>query len=85
MGLIARPALCTAAVRGPIDKISEAVAIFPGETQEFCGGEVISFVAEESFKAPAEIRAIPGLKAVAASDDPVIAKRAKHFRSTALV
>ncbi len=71
--------LRTATFRGPVHEISEPVAVFPGETEEFSRSEIVCFVAKESFKAPAKIGAVPGLKAVAASDDPVVAKGAKHL------
>ena len=78
-------ALRAAAFRGPVHEIAEAVAVLPGEAEEFSRGEIVGFVAEERFKTPAKIGAVPGLEAIAASDDPVITQRAKHFRSTALV
>lgn len=84
MRVVARLALRAAAVSGPIHEISQAVAVFPGETKEFSCREIVRFVAEERFKAPAKIGAVPGLEAVAACDDPVVAKGAKHLAQPGL-
>src|SRR5215470_5888449 len=75
---VAGVALGAAALGGPVDETLEAVAVFPGEVEKFRGGKVVRLFTEECFKAPAEVRALPGLEAVTASNDPVIPQRSPH-------
>jgi hypothetical protein len=75
---VAGVALGSAAVGGPVHEALQAIAVFPGEAEKFAGGKIVRFPAEECFKPPAEVGALPGLKAIASCNDPVVAQRSKH-------
>ena len=68
----------TTALGGPVGETREVVAIFPGELEEFLGVEMGGFLAQEGFKAPLEIRAVPRLQTIATSGYPVVAERLPH-------
>jgi len=55
-------ALGAATVGGPVHEAAEAVAVFPGEAEEFRGGHVVGFFAEKRFKAPAKVGLFQGWK-----------------------
>jgi hypothetical protein len=63
--------LGTASDGSPVGEGFEVVAIFPGKLEEFAGVEMRGFIAQESFKAPLDVRTVPGLKAVSAGGKPV--------------
>ena len=60
-----------AAFGGPIGEGFEVFAIFPGELEEFVGVEDGGFFAEERLEAPLDVRAFPGLEAVAVRGEPI--------------
>ncbi len=62
----------------PVGETAEIVAIFPDESEEFPGVEMGGFFAEEGFKTPLEIGAVPRMKAIAAGGHPVVAERLPH-------
>lgn len=67
-----------AAGGGPIGERLEAVAILPGELEEFAGVEIGGFFTEERFKAPLDVGAIPGIEPVAARGEPVELEQVEH-------
>jgi hypothetical protein len=71
-------ALSAAAGGGPGGEGFQLAAVFPGEMKEFAGVEVASFFAKEGFKAPLDVRAFPGLKAIAAGSEPVELEKIPH-------
>ena len=77
-GRLAFTALDFAALVGPVKEAFELVAVFPAKREEFGGCEVGGFGAEEGFKAPAEIGAVPGIEAVALGGEPVVAEKLPH-------
>ena len=70
--------MCSAADGGPVCKRFQVLPIFPGEAKEFGGVQMLSFFAEEGFKAPLNIRAFPGLQAVARRSEPIKLKEMPH-------
>ena len=60
-----------AAGGGPIGERSEAVAIPPGELEEFAGVEISRFFTQEGLEAPLDVWTVPGVKPVAARGEPV--------------
>jgi hypothetical protein len=71
-------ALGLAAFGGPVEEALHLVAVFPAEFEEFGGGHAGGFGPEESFKAPAEIGAVPGIEAIALGGEPVVAEELPH-------
>jgi hypothetical protein len=71
-------ALCAAALGGPIDEAFELRAVFPGKLEKLAGVQVRGFLAEESLKAPAQVRAFPWIQAITSSGNPVVTKVFKH-------
>jgi hypothetical protein len=71
-------ALDLTAFGGPVEEALELVAVFPAQFEEFGGGQVGGFGAEEGFKAPAEIGAVPGIEAIALGGEPVVAEELPH-------
>jgi hypothetical protein len=71
-------ALNAAALVGPVEEAFELVAVFPAQLEELGGGHVGGFRAEEGFKAPAEIGAVPGIEAIALGGEPVVAEELPH-------
>ncbi|MGB9433074.1 MAG: hypothetical protein WBQ89_12590 [Candidatus Acidiferrum sp.] len=63
--------LGAAAGSSPVGERFQVVAIFPGELEKFASVEFGSVFAKEGFKAPLDIGAFPGLKAVSAGSKPV--------------
>jgi len=70
--------LDAAAGGGPRGEAAKFGAIFPGQVEEFFGGEGECFFAEVGFEAPLEVRAFPGLKAVTSGGDPVVGEKIEH-------
>jgi hypothetical protein len=54
------------------------VTILPGETKKFCGVQVLGFFTEEGLKPPLNVRAFPGLQAVARRSEPIKLKEMPH-------
>jgi hypothetical protein len=71
-------ALGAAAGGGPGGEGFQVAAVFPGEMEEFAAVEVGGFFAEEGFEAPLDVRALPGLKAIAAGGEPVELEKVPH-------
>src|SRR6201999_4141234 len=71
-------ALDLAAFGGPVEEAFHLVAIFPAEFEEFGGGHIGGFGAEEGFEAPAKIGAVPGIEAIALGGEPVVAEKLPH-------
>jgi hypothetical protein len=71
-------ALDAAALIGPVEEAFELVAILPAQLEELGGGHVGGFGAQEGFKAPAEIGAVPGIEAIALGGEPVVAEKLPH-------
>ena len=71
-------ALDAAAFVGPVEETFELGAVFPGQFEEFGGGHIGGFGAEEGFKAPTEIGAVPGIEAIALGRQPVVAEKLPH-------
>ena len=69
-----------AASGGPVGEGDEAIAVLPGEAEEFASVEVGSFLAEEGFEAPLNEGAVPGMKAVAAGGEPIELEEMEHGR-----
>ena len=65
------PMLSLAAGGGPVREGFQSVAIFPAELEKFASVEVGGFLAEEGFKAPLDVRALPRTKTVAAGSEPI--------------
>jgi hypothetical protein len=63
--------LSSAAGRGPVREGFQAVAIFPTESEKFARVEIGGFFAEEGFKAPLDVGALPRTKTVAAGSEPI--------------
>ena len=72
-------ALKPASFCGPVHKPLHVVTVFPRELKEFAGSQVGAFLAEERFKAPAHIRALPGLQPIASRGVPIVVQSLKHF------
>jgi hypothetical protein len=64
-------ALCAAPDSGPVGEGFQIVAIFPGQLEKFVDVHVGGFFAEESFKAPLNVGAVPRLQTIAARGQPV--------------
>ena len=73
-------ALHTPAFGGPVHESAQLFAVLPGELEKLARCEVRTFRTKESLKPPAQVRALPGLKTVAARHNPVIAKGLNHSR-----
>jgi len=71
-------ALSVAAFRSPLGEGLQPVAVFPGKLEEFLCVQIGGFFAKERFKAPLEIRALPGLQTVAARGYPVVSQGCPH-------
>jgi hypothetical protein len=71
-------ALGAAAGGGPGGEAFQVAAVFPGEMEEFAAVEVAGLFAEEGFEAPLDVRAFPGLKAIAAGGEPVELEKVPH-------
>src|ERR1700740_613034 len=65
--------------RGPIHKPLHVIAVLPGKTKELARRQISRFLPEKCLKAPANVRALPGLESIAASGIPVILHGLKHF------
>jgi hypothetical protein len=72
--------LGAAADGSPVREGFETLAVFPAEAEELSGVEVSAFVAEKGFEAPLNIRAVPGLKAIATSCEPIELEEVPHGR-----
>ena len=75
---LAFAALDAAALVRPVEEAFELVAILPAQLEELGGGHVGGFGAQEGFKAPAEIGAVPGIEAIALGGEPVVAEKLPH-------
>jgi hypothetical protein len=62
----------------PVGKRRQAVAIFPGELKELRGVQIGGFGADEGLKPPLDVRAVPGMKTVAAGGEPVELEEMPH-------
>jgi len=65
--------------RGPVNKAFHVVAILPGKVKELARSQIGSFFSEEGLKAPANVRALPGVESVAASCIPVVLHCLEHI------
>src|SRR6267143_83498 len=72
-------ALEAASLRSPVYKAFHIVAVLPGKVKELAGSQVGGLFAQESFKAPPDIRAPPRVESVASRCVPVIVKRLEHL------
>jgi len=70
--------LNAAAFACPRSEIAEFGAVFPGQVEEFFGGEWGCFFAQVGFEAPLQVGAFPGLEVVTAGGDPVVCDQIKH-------
>ena len=75
---LALAALDLAALVGPVEETFQLTAVFPAQTKEPGGRHVGSFGAQEGFKAPSEIWAVPGVEAIALGGEPVVAEKLPH-------
>jgi len=71
-------ALGFAAFFGPVQEVLHLLAVFPAEAEEFGSVEVGGFRAEEGFKAPSKVGAVPRIQAVAFGRHPVVAEHLEH-------
>ena len=67
-----------AAFGSPLGEGFQAITVFPGKLEKFLCVETSGFFAKERFKAPLEIRALPGLQTVAARGYPVESQGCPH-------
>lgn len=65
----------------PVGEGLQAIAVFPGELQEFLGVEVGGFLAKESLEAPLDIGALPGTKAIAGGSKPIELEQVPHGKN----
>src|SRR6267143_2916388 len=72
-------ALEAASLRSPVYKAFHIVAVLPGNVKELAGSQVGGLFAQESFKAPPDIRTPPRVESVASRCVPVIVKRLEHL------
>lgn len=78
-------ALGAAAGGGPGGEGFQVAAVFPGEMKKFAGVELGGFFAKEGLKAPLDVRAFPGLKAIAAGGEPVELEKVPHGQQVSVL
>ena len=78
MGIYALPMLRVAADCDPFEKALQPRTLAPQQRKEFSGVEIRGLVPEKSFQAPLDVRRLPGARAVALGDNPVIAQCIQH-------
>ncbi len=71
-------ALGSAALVSPAEEAPKLGALAPEKPEELPGIEILGFSSEECLHPPLQIRAVPGIQAVALGSRPVITQRAQH-------
>src|SRR6266849_2439479 len=71
--------LVAAPLRRPIHEAFHIVAVLPGKVEKLAGRQVGGLFAQESLKAPTNVRTLPRVKPVAPRCVPVIVKCLEHF------
>lgn len=66
------------ALGGPVHKVLQLLAVFPGKVNKFGRGQIAGFPAKESFKTPAKIGTLPWPQTIAARNNPVVSQRVPH-------
>jgi hypothetical protein len=83
-GVTPNVALDTATFRGPVHKSHHIGPVFPGKPQEFTSVHVCGFFTKKRLEPPAQVRALPGIEAIPASNVPVVPQCFKHRSYTGL-
>jgi hypothetical protein len=71
-------ALRSPPLANPLNKVFHLGAVLPGEAKKLLRIQRRGFRTEKRLEAPPYIRTVPGVQAIAAGDDPVIAQSFKH-------
>jgi len=66
------------AFRGPVHEVLQFRAVFPGQAEKFSRRQLLRFAAQKSFKAPAQIRALPWIQTISTRNNPVVTQRVPH-------